>query len=137
MKRLLCVLTALVLLCGTMIPSVGAAKEIVIYPSQVRHYLAPQTVDLDTSLDDEDLEEYLRNALVNFTAEIDVREFNLLFTQECVDEVAALIYYEIPECYHIEEYSFGGYENDPYIYTISVTYSMTPQEYADIHAVFQ
>lgn len=136
MKRLLCVLTALVLLCGTMIPSVGAAKEIVIYPSQVRHYLAPQTVDLDTSLDDEDLEEYLRNALVNFTAVIDVREFNLLFTQECVDEVAALIYYEIPECYHVAGYSFGGYENDPYIYTISVTYSMTPQEYADIHAVW-
>lgn len=137
MKRLLFVLTALALLCGTMIPSVGAAEQLVLYPTQTEHFLSPQAADLDTELDDPALVEYLRNALVNFTAVIDVREFNLLFTQECMDEVAELIYYELPECYHVAGYSFGGYENDPYIHTIQVTYSMTPAEYAGIHAVWE
>lgn len=137
MKRIFCVLAALALLCGAMIFHIGAAEQLVLYPTQTERFLSPQTADLDTELDDPALEAYLRQSFMNFTTEIDVREFNLLLTQECVDDVALLIEYELPECYHVANCSFYGYEGDPYIYTIRVTYSMTPQQYAADHAVWE
>ena len=137
MKRFIFVLTAVLLLCGLLHLSAGAAEEVVLHPSDSECFLTPQATDLDTELDNQDLEEYLQSAMVNFTEEIDVLAFQLPLTQEGVNQVARLMEYELPECYHIASHSYHGYTDSPYIHTIRVTYSMTPQEYAADHAVWE
>ena len=101
----------------------GASDE-VIYTIEDEEHLG-SGADFSASVNDDALENYIRQKLINSPTEIDISSFNV--PESDAYALSALIYDNIPEAFHVNtlSYSVGSGE----IRVLYFTYTCTPSQY--------
>lgn len=120
------ILTFAIILCMLMSSSVisMATYNKTFYSIEDEKHLNSQK-EFSSSVDDDSLEEYIRQELMNSSANIDVSMFNI--PKSDAGALAGLIFDDIPEAFHISGFqysiSYGKIKN------LLLTYTCTPEQY--------
>ncbi|MBQ7938910.1 MAG: hypothetical protein IJ281_00840 [Clostridia bacterium] len=138
MKRILCLIMAV---CVVGLTPIWAAEpeEKVLCSGVVaaeKLYSAPTTFAAEPTWDVEGFKEYLREELCKFSTEINLYSFNISASSENVDIISDILNYELIDCFHVSGAFRYSYYNGDRIMTLYVTYTMTPEEYAEKKAAW-
>ena len=145
-KKLFSLLISLILVFGASVINVSAdeIKTDVLYKDEVPIFSfstlsllqEAETVATD-SVNYEELRQCLFEGIYNCQEYIDVSKFGIL-----VDDISVvignLLWYEMPEAFHISnEMDYSYYENSMLVFSISVAYNCTAEEYQTMYADFE
>ncbi len=132
MKRILCLILALVMLGATPVFAVDAEREEFFSYSINKKplYSAPAVTLSETSWDVEAFKTYLYKEITNFKTEIDVSRFGIPCDEENIEVISSIIYYELQDCFHLNPgYSYSY--NTKNVTKLLVSYNMSKQEYKE------
>lgn len=130
MKRILCLIMALVMLGATPVFAVDLEIE-EFFSGSINEkplYSAPVATLSETSWDVDAFKAYLREAMANMETEIQISQFNIIYNEENRDVIRNIVFYELQDCFHLK----SGYSlsNDGSVFTeLNVSYTMSKPEY--------
>ena len=130
MKRILCLIMALVMLGATPVFAVDLEIE-EFFSGSINEkplYSAPVATLSETSWDVDAFKAYLREAMANMETEIQISQFNIIYNEENRDVIRNIVFYELQDCFHLK----SGYSlsNDGSVFAkLNVSYTMSKPEY--------
>ena len=130
MKRILCLILALIMLGATPIFAVDVEWEEVTRAAYNEKplYSAPVMPLTDADWDVEAFKAYLREQMANFQTEINISQFGISYTEENLQIVSDIMFYGLQDCFHLKA-GYSPSRNSSIFTKLTVSYTMTPQEY--------
>ena len=135
MKRTLAIVICFILLIGIFSTSVLASSQTgySVELDSPEYFASGRSASaLEQSVDMNALREVLFNAFYQCAPTVDISSFNIGNTPENIKALKDLIFYEMPDCFHIANYS--RWSTGSKITRLAPTYTVSKAEYQQMYA---
>ncbi len=133
MKKVLSIFISLSVVLNILLISFFVMREEKSSVEVIKNYDSFGTSEaLARAVDFEALKEALFNAFTTCEEMVDISSFNISKTTENINALQSLISYEMPECFHVEKFSYW-YSSDK-LTKIQPTYTVSKSEYQEMYS---